>query len=100
MRTHTDGNAERYISIGENIGESRGLSKGEAAGIAMGIISTARDLGAPDAYIIDRLMKMLEIPEEEAKQYVATNSSGMQRTHEDRLRILESTSTALEADPD
>lgn len=75
MRNYSDGLAEKYIAIGEAIGEARGASKGEALGEAMGIISTARDLGASDTYIVDKLMSFLGISETEARAYLADEHS-------------------------
>lgn len=81
--------AERYIAIGKAIGEERGVSRGEKLGEAMGIISTARDLGADDAYIVDKLMSFLGITEKEARNYIAVHESpdGPRRTR--RLRPID-----------
>lgn len=89
MRNYSDGLAEKYIAIGEAIGEARGASKGEALGEAMGIISTARDLGASDAYIIDKLMSFLGISEAEAKKYVAVQPTPKTSERVAHLRPLD-----------
>lgn len=82
MRNHSEGLAEKYIAIGEAIGEARGVTMGEAVGEAAGIISTARDFGASDAYIIDKLMSFLGISEAEAKKYIEVQSQATSARYE------------------
>lgn len=88
MRNYSEGLAEKYIAIGEAIGEARGATKGEALGEAMGIISTARDLGADDAYIVDKLVSFLGITEAEAKKYLTVQQPSPQAAKSNRVTRL------------
>ena len=89
MRRDGEGLAERYISIGKAIGEEHGMMRGEQLGEALGIISTARDLGASDAYIVDKLMSFLGITEKEARKYLSVHETPRSSKRTPRLRPLD-----------